>query len=132
MDIEVFDIEKINIFGILFVFVLLRSCIGIIYYIILVIKYKKCIILQNKVYIFPSIIFSILILFSAIKLLIKGSYNSSYYIGYSLFILSGTYFYINSILYEYELKKPLKLLYSTLVPLYSSLLIMIGYLISIY
>ena len=127
-----FDMRKINIFGVMFVYVLLRSGIGIIYFIFLKFKYKKDFFMQNFYYIYPTIIFSVLILFSAIILITKQIYNFSYYAVYSVLILGGTFFWINSLLFRYEVNKILKIIYSILTPMYSSLLCVTGYIISIY
>ena len=59
---EIFDMRKINIFGVLFVYLLIKSAIGIVYFSYLKIKYKLDFVIQNIKFIFPHILFSILIL----------------------------------------------------------------------
>jgi hypothetical protein len=125
------NIGDANIYGILFIYTLLKSIIGIIIFIIKQVKKKNPIKLFNY-NIIPWIILSIFIITFGITLMFKKSYNANYNIIYSIIFIIGSYFWLKLLLDNIDIKKYFKILYITMNPLCNYLILIIGYIISIY
>jgi hypothetical protein len=132
VDRPLFDRRNANIFGVLFVYVLLKSAFAFILYVILKIKCKKTIFFKNIKSIFPWILFSVLIFSLGIALVIMKSYDSKSNLLYSLVIIIGTFLWLNIMIYENNLNSMIKRYFLILNLLGNYLLILIGYIISIY
>ena len=121
-----------NIYGILFVYVLLKMIIGFIIFIIKLIKQKN---FNNKLFsknIIPWIFFTISIISFSITLMFKNSYNANYNIIYSIIFIIGSYLWLRLLLDNIRINKLFKILYIIINPLCNYLIVVIGYFISIY
>ena len=128
-----FNIENVNIFGILFVITLIKSLFGVIYVLILKIKYKQDIFINNfKHYTFLWILFSLMILSYSLALIVMKAYNSIYNLIYAVYIIIGTFCWIRVMVNNIYVKNSIKNVFVLFNLISNNLLIVIGYFISIY
>jgi hypothetical protein len=128
-----FNIENANIFGILFVITLLKSLFGIVYTLILKIKYKQNIFINNlKHYIILWTLFSAMILSYSLVLIIMKAYNSINNLIYAIYIIIGTFCWIRVMVNNIYIKNSMKNIFVLFNLISNNLLIVIGYFISIY
>jgi hypothetical protein len=132
VDRVIFDMRSANVFGILFVITLVKLLFGIIYFIILQVKYKQHLLKNNKKYYYLWIIFSILIISYAIVLIITNTYNSYYNLIYSVLIIIGTFCWLKVMLNNFYMKKILMIIFIVFNIISNYLLIVLGFIISIY
>jgi hypothetical protein len=126
------SIEDANIYGILFVYVLIKMLLGFIIFIIKIIKHKNFKIgLFNK-NIIPWIIYTFFIFSFGITLIIKNSYNANYNIIYSIIFIIGSYLWLILLLENIRVNYLFKIAYIIINPLCNYLLLIMGYFISIY
>ena len=121
-----------NIYGILFVYVLLKMITGFIIFIIKLIKQKNFNIKLFSKNIIPWIFFTIFIISFSITLIFKNSYNANYNIIYSIIFIIGSYLWLRLLLDNIRINKLFKILYIIINPLCNYLILVIGYFISIY
>jgi hypothetical protein len=128
------DTGDANVYGILFIYVLLKMIIGFIVFSIIFIKQtkKKLTIKLFSKNIIPWIIFSTLIISFSITLIFRKSYNANYNIIYSVIFIIGSYLWLKLLLDNININKSLRILYITINPLCNYLILLIGYFISIY
>jgi len=131
VDRNIFNMYSINVFGILFVIMLIKLFIGIIINIIYLFKYKIKLI-KDKYINYVWFLFSILILSIATVLIINRSYNSIYNLFYSIYVIIGTYSWLNIMLFKNNIHKIIRHIFVFLNIISNYLLIIIGYMISIY
>jgi len=128
-----FNIENANIFGILFVITLIKSLFGVIYILILKIKYKQNIFMNNlKRYTFLWILFSLMILSYSLALIVMKAYNSIYNLIYAIYIITGTFCWIRVMVNNIYIRNSIKNIFVLFNLISNNLLIIIGYFISIY
>jgi hypothetical protein len=132
IDRNIFDMNSANVFGIIFVITLFKILFGIIIFIILQVKYRQYIIKKNKKYNLLWIIFSIFIISYSIVLIINNTYNAYYNLFYSIYIIIGTFCWINVILNNINLNKIFQNIFVVFNLICNYLLIIIGFIISIY
>jgi hypothetical protein len=121
-----------NIYGILFVYVLLKMLIGFVTFIIKLVKQKKQTITLFGKDIIPWIFFTIIIISFSITLILKKSYNANYNTVYSIIFIIGSFMWLKLFLDNIRINKLFKILYITINPLCNYLILIIGYFISIY
>jgi hypothetical protein len=121
-----------NVYGILFIYVLLKMIIGFILFIIKLLKHKK---FYNKLFsknIIPWIFCTIFIIAFSITLILKKSYNANYNSIYSIIFIIGSYLWLKLLLDNIRINNLLKIVYIIINPLCNYLILIMGYFISIY
>jgi hypothetical protein len=133
LDGGVFNIENANIFGILFVITLIKLLFGVICILILKIKYKQNIFMNNlKLYTILWILFSAMILSYSLVLIIMKAYNSINNLIYAIYIIIGNFCWIRVMVNNIYIKNSMKNIFVLFNLISNNLLIIIGYFISIY
>ena len=122
----------VNIYGILFVYVLLKMIIGFIVFIIKLIKQKIFDIKLFSNNIIPWIFFTTFIITFSVTLLIKNAFNANFNSIYSIIFIIGSYLWLKLLLDNIKVKKSFKIVYIVLNPLCNYLILIMGYFISIY
>jgi hypothetical protein len=121
-----------NIYGILFVYVLLKMIIVFIIFIVKLIKQKKLDIKLFSKNIIPWMFFTVFIISFSITLIFKNTYNANYNIIYSIIFIIGSYLWLELLLDNIRIKKLFKILYVIMNPLCNYLILVTGYFISVY
>jgi len=121
-----------NIYGILFAYVLLKMLIGFIIFIVKSIKQKMTNLKLFNKNIIPWIFFTIFIIVFNITLLIKKAYNANLNSIYSIIFIIGSYFWLKLLLDNIKINNIIKIVYIIINPLCNYLILIIGYIISIY
>jgi len=121
-----------NIYGILFLYVLLKMVIGFIIFIVKSIKQKLLNIKLFNKNIIPWIFFTVFIIAFNITLILKKAYNANFNSIYSIIFIIGSFIWLKLLLDNIKINNVIKIVYIIINPLCNYLILIIGYFISIY
>ena len=122
--------SNVDIYGYLFYYLLGKIFIGFIAFIILSIKYKLDFIKTSLYIIIQWIIFTVLMFTYDILLIKNNIYGGTEILVYIIIISIGTLILSKVLLYEIELKKPIKILYNLFSIITNYLMIIIIHILS--